>query len=124
MSDPDEIEILEASGSERPSASAPAPSCESAPSKNKLWTYYKLKEDDGKKFAVCNLCPKKSFTYSGGTSTLWKHLKNIHFILRPKLSETQPQLQPTSSVQNPVAKQVSIEDAFARYKLFSHCLSL
>ena len=112
MAEPEEIDISEESG-------------ESAPHKKRsdIWEYFKLKEDDGKKFAVCTKCPNKSFIYSGGTSTLWKHLKNVHFILKPKPKED---AESTSSIGNLFAKQqeskqVSIGDAFARYDLFSLC---
>ena len=91
------------------------------PKKSDIWKYYKLKEEGGKKFAVCMKCPTKSFAYTGGTSTLWKHLQNVHFIPKPK-SRPQSQAEVVSESTRPTptnlfVKQISIKDAFARYNI-------
>ena len=120
MSDSDDIEMLESSGTKKPSSEVAPPE-----KKSDIWEYFKLKEEDGKKMAVCTKCPRKSFTFSGGTSTLWKHLKTVHFIL-PTRQTPQPQsdLTPQGSSKKTVVKQKSIEQAFARDTYICCCLSI
>ena len=102
----------------------------SAPKKAKsdVWDHFKLKKDDGKTLAVCKKCPNKSFAYSGGTTTLWHHLKQVHFIVKQKKPKKQSQMKfatessaSTSDAHTiPLKKQVSIEDAFAREDIYLH----
>ena len=124
MSDVEVISDSE-SGADQPQA-APGELFVPAKSKSDIWKYFKLKKDDkNKTWAVCMKCPKKSLVYCGGTTTLWNHAQQVHFIPKPKKSK-QPRIklpqeqdpdssdpaQSTSS--NPPKKQVSIEEAFAR----------
>ena len=67
MSDSDDIEMLESSGTKKPSSEVAPPK-----KKSDIWEYFKLKEEDGKKMAVFTKCPRKSYTFSG-----WLNINSV-----------------------------------------------
>ena len=112
-------------------------------SKSAIWKHFKLKKDDkGKTWSVCNLCPNKSLAYNGATTTMWNHAQAVHFIPKPKVPKQAPittvkELQPKVQIQDvdveiiPSAepatstsrgpRQISIQKAFARDDTQSIC---
>ena len=93
-------------------------------SKSDIWKYFRLKKDENNKvWAVCLKCPNK-LSYCSGTTTLWNHATQVHFIQKPKKSKqpvddeatiSDPVSAPsTSTSSRPSVKQVSIKEAFAR----------
>ena len=118
MDDPDDIEVLEASGEANVAEACSTENPQLNKKSSDIWEYFEKKKDDsGKNIALCKKCPNKSFSFSGGTSTLWRHLQNVHFITKPKPKENET----TSSIKNLFAKQEekqqSIKDAFTRYDI-------
>ena len=81
------------SDSESGTPTAPGELFVTSKSKSVIWNHFKLRKDDkNKTWAVCMKCPNKSLVYCEGTTSLWNHAYQIHFIPKPKKSK-QPKLK-------------------------------
>ena len=84
----------------------------SSSNRSGVWKYFALKEKDKK--AQCNLCPK-ALAYSGGTSSLWRHVSTIHKIKISRSAEQNLSSAPKDTdTEKDGLKQMSMENSFAR----------